>query len=108
MIIISLLQIEKNVTLLRHKILFVLRHSDNDYLTRDYYSGFIDERGNMIRLKDGGFTQNPPHFAGHSFIKFHFNQPTEDYYLRVYLRLGKCGSGKIWRNHPEPATLYRS
>ena len=21
---------------------------------------------------------------------------------------GKCGSGKIWRNCPKPATLYRS
>ena len=48
----------------------------------------------MVRLKYGEFTQNPPHFAGHYFINFHFNQPTGDNYWRVYLRPGKMWFGK--------------
>ena len=48
----------------------------------------------MVRLKDGEFTRNPPHFAGHYFINFHVNQPTRDNYWRVYLRPGKMWLGK--------------
>ena len=33
---------------------------------------------------------------------------TRDYYGGFINDWGKCGSGKIWRNCPKPATLYRS
>ena len=38
---------------------------------------------NLVREIDGEFARNPPRFAGHYFIDFHFNQPTRDYYWRV-------------------------
>ena len=52
-------------------------------------AGPLTSRENVVRLKDGEFTRNPPHFAGHYFINIHFNHPTGDNYWRVYLRPGK-------------------
>ena len=71
-------------------------------------AGLLTTGENLVRQKDGGLAQNPPHFADHYFMNFHVNQPTRDDYWRVYLRPGKMWSGKIWRNYPKPATLYRS
>ena len=38
--------------------------------------GLLTSGENVVRLKDGEFTRNQPHFAGHNFINFHFSQPT--------------------------------
>ena len=64
------------------------------YLTRDYTAGLLTSGENLLRLKDGEFTRNLPHFAGHYFINFHLNQPTGENYRRVYLRPGKMRFGK--------------
>ena len=57
-------------------------------------AGLLTSGENVVRLKDGEFTRNLPHFAGHYLINFHFNQPTRDNYWRVYLRPGKIWFGK--------------
>ena len=64
-----------------------------EYFTRDYYSGFINDWGKCGPV-DGEFARNPPHFAGHYFTNFLFNQPIRDYYWQVYLRPGKIWLGK--------------
>ena len=57
-------------------------------------AGLLTSGENVVRLKDGEFTRNLPHFAGHYLINYHFNQPTRDNYWRVYLRPGKIWFGK--------------
>ena len=61
-------------------------------------AGMLTTGENVVRKLDGKFARNPPHFAGHYFINFHFNQSTRDYYCpiggHIYDR-GKCGLGKM-------------
>jgi hypothetical protein len=45
--------------LLNHSRIF---NKDFNYLTRDYHSGFINDRE-----KYGGIPQNPPHYPGRKF-----------------------------------------
>ena len=85
------------------------------YLTRDYTAGLLTSGENLLRLKDGEFTRNLPHFAGHYFINFHLNQPTGENYRRVYLRPGKMrenlhtklgilkSRNQLFENHKLPA-----
>ena len=57
-------------------------------------AGLLTSGENVVRLKDGEFTQNPTNFAGHYLINFHFDRPTGDNNWRVYLRPGKMWFGK--------------
>ena len=73
-------------------------------------AGLLTSGENVIRLKDGEFTRKPPHFAGHCTIlsiSTLISQLGMIFGGYIYDR-GKCGSGKIWRNYPGSATLYRS